>query len=813
MTPALHDQILERLLADDAVDDEVVDLVDAACSGDAALEAALSQQRQVEPKDKKAAAARTHSKPAPVYLKELALSGFRGVGPEQKLRLEPGPGLTLVLGRNGSGKSSFAEGLETLLTGQSRRWLSRPRDWMSGWKNLHTADGSFVEATFFAESSEPLVVRRIWKQGAELEDAEVRVRRGSERLDGLQSLKWDEALVTFRPFLSYSELGSLLDEPSKLYDELKSILGLEEVSAATKRLEEARKQRDRDRKTTTERLKQILPRLEGLDDPRAQASLAALSGRNWELDEVEAIVLGDADGEQQESALTRLRRLAELSGPSLEEVEAAIGALRVAIGQQAALAGSSEAQNAKLAALLEAAIKYRAAFAGPCPVCECELAQDWGARAQARLEEAHGVAGQVRTAVAETKRCATSLRNLIRQPPAALLQVADAELPTDALDAWRAWADAPEDPAALCDHAESRVVDLVAALQPLRKLAEEKRMTMESAWRPVARELAAWLDDGRRTQANAAVLQLLKKAVTWMKNEESQLRDHRFEPIAEQSQRTWALLRQESNVELAGVELTGTGTRRKVSLDVSVDGQQGVAVSVMSQGELNALALSLFLPRMTLAESPFHFLVVDDPVQAMDPHKVDGLARVLDETARTRQVIVLTHDTRLAEALDRLGIEATVLEVTRRARSVVEIQTATDPVLRHLRDARDCLRHEDKLGPTLAGRTVPGFCRLAIEAACVETIRRRRLARGDRHADVERAIAEVKGLHPLAALAIEDDPARGDRVYEYLNNKLGHGAGDAFRAIKEGSHHGYAGSLNALVRDAASLARTLRGVR
>ena len=52
-------------------------------------------------------------------------------------------------------------------------------------------------------------------------------------------------------------------------------------------------------------------------------------------------------------------------------------------------------------------------------------------------------------------------------------------------------------------------------------------------------------------------------------------------------------------------------------------------MGVMSQGELNALALSLFFPRMMLAESPFRFLVIDDPVQAMDPLKVDGLARVL----------------------------------------------------------------------------------------------------------------------------------------------------------------------------------------
>jgi DNA-binding PucR family transcriptional regulator len=71
----------------------------------------------------------------------------------------------------------------------------------------------------------------------------------------------------------------------------------------------------------------------------------------------------------------------------------------------------------------------------------------------------------------------------------------------------------------------------------------------------------------------------------------------------------------------------------------------------MSQGELHSLALSLFFPRATLDESPFRFVVIDDPVQSMDPSKVDGLARVLERAGKQRQVIVFTHDDRLPEAL------------------------------------------------------------------------------------------------------------------------------------------------------------------
>jgi hypothetical protein len=37
----------------------------------------------------------------------------------------------------------------------------------------------------------------------------------------------------------------------------------------------------------------------------------------------------------------------------------------------------------------------------------------------------------------------------------------------------------------------------------------------------------------------------------------------------------------------------------------------------MSQGEVNALSLSVFLPRARLPSSPFRFLVIDDPAPVL----------------------------------------------------------------------------------------------------------------------------------------------------------------------------------------------------
>jgi hypothetical protein len=58
--------------------------------------------------------------------------------------------------------------------------------------------------------------------------------------------------------------------------------------------------------------------------------------------------------------------------------------------------------------------------------------------------------------------------------------------------------------------------------------------------------------------------------------------------------------------------------------------------------------------------------------------RVEALARVLGAAARTRQVIVFTHDDRLPEAVRRLGTPPTVLSVTRRAQSIVNVRQTCD---------------------------------------------------------------------------------------------------------------------------------------
>ena len=275
----------------------------------------------------------------------------------------------------------------------------------------------------------------------------------------------------------------------------------------------------------------------------------------------------------------------------------------------------------------------------------------------------------------------------------------------------------------------------------------------------------------RRREGKSQVT-LIKSAEDWLKQTADGIRADRFAPIAEETKAVWAKLRHRSNVDLENIVLSGAKTNRRVDLEVTVDGVEGAALGVMSQGELHALALSLFLPRAMLAESPFRFVVIDDPVQSMDPARVDGLAHTLADAARTRQVVVFTHDDRLPEAVRRMQLEATVISVTRRPGSVVECRPSRNPIEAHLADAYALAKDTD-LPIAAQARVIPGLCRSALEAFFVDVVRRRRINKGQSHAEVEDDLAASHTLNKRAALALFDDVERAGEVMGRLNKQLG----------------------------------------
>jgi hypothetical protein len=376
---------------------------------------------------------------------------------------------------------------------------------------------------------------------------------------------------------------------------------------------------------------------------------------------------------------------------------------------------------------------------------------------------------------------------LTGDPPQSLIHGEQAGVATGpAVAAWRRFQALPSSAEQMAAHLETEYPAFAEKVAAARNDAVNELDRRNAAWLPLARQVSQWTAAAREALDADAHAKRLAQAEAWLKDATTELRTERFRPIAEQARDLWEQLRQQSSVQLDDVMLAGAGPRRRLQMQVTVDGSDGSALGVMSQGELHALALSLFLPRATLPESPFRFLVIDDPVQSMDPGRVDGLARVLNGVARDRQVIVFTHDDRLPESVRRLGIDARILGVTRRPGSRVEVREELESVARNLDDARALIRSED-VPDEIVARVVPGLCRTAVEAACVEAVRRRWLQRGEAHADVEMRLTDARTTMALAALALFDDADRGGQVFGRLN-AWGRDLADTLRWCREGTH-------------------------
>ncbi|MHC9296587.1 AAA family ATPase [Mycobacterium sp. LTG2003] len=734
------------------------------------------------------AEAKEEGEPVGAYLHSITVQGFRGIGPAVTLPFRPGPGLIVVAGRNGSGKSTLAEGLELALTGTNSRWKNKAAVWSQNWRNLHAGEPAQIRVRLAEEGSGATVIGVDWPAGdVEVEDLKIWVQRDGSRREDAAVLGWTGALEMYRPLLSYDELGGILEgRPSDFYDQLHKLLGLEQLTDAMTRLEAEVKQLKQPAAVQKSARDALRLKLESHEDPRAAKALAQLKKRRPDLNAVRPLISGGT-ASTVPSAWSYAQ---SLTAPDEQEVAQACHALRAAADAEKEEISRADVLTADRVRLLEVSLEFHANHGDQkCPVCGGgDLTAEWAVAARSALEQAQQSAQVLSSARAATKQARTVLANIVHAveaPPDP--DVSLSHLPI-AQAAYEAFATLPADGEhALADHVQQKLPALREAYAALQQQAAVLITAREDAWTPVAVELADWLGKAERAEAAAPTLEVASEALKWLQDNAAQLRAQRIEPLAEQAREIWATLRQESNVELRAIELAGQKTSRRVVLKADVDGSDTEAFGVMSQGELQALALAVFIPRATSAASPFRFMVLDDPIQAMDPSKIDGFLQVLTQLAANRQVIVFTHDDRLPAAIRRSRVEAHIVEVNRGANSVVAVAEASRPATRMLKDAY-AIAADEAVPEAVKKAAVPVLCRDALESTAWDVFCARQLARGVPHVEVEQAWESATLTKARLGLAV--NPEDKAAVDKWLSG--GSARREALWIAASGAHKGVA---------------------
>ncbi|MEJ7647708.1 MAG: AAA family ATPase [Nakamurella sp.] len=759
----LKNLVIDRALNDESLSEEAQLVVLAAMESEADLESALSPD--ATPSEVRQRISTPVAPPAEAtgtFLRSITVQGFRGIGNKVRIDLPTKPGLVVIAGRNGSGKSSLAEALEIALTGVNSRWEgmteAERKLWAGKWRNLHAGVQPEVRIGVTEEGQGITTLGTDWPTDT---DAPVGAgkrwaQRHGAKQEPIDALGWERALELYRPLLSYDELGSILEgSPKDFYDQLFRLLGLEQLTEGINRLDAAVRRLKEPASSLATLKKAAKAALEAVGEPDALALAKEVNRHQPPIELVRPYVVGGVS----QSIPQAWSRAAEPVVPDEADVAAAAHELRAAAADASHQSDAEQVLAADRLTLLEQALAFHDEHGeGTCPVCGTgSVDAAWASEASTRVAASRAASSALSNARSRLQTARSRVKALIVAVPSV---PDDDQLDSAAATSARAGLEdvPPDGDLSLADHLERAMAAVRTAFHDLAVHAQELIASHQNAWEPAIAVLAQWLAVADLFVTTEAPRKIATDAQKWLADNADQLRNERLAPMADQSAQIWSVLRQESNVGLGAIRLTGKGNHRKVELMAAVDGTAAEAFSVMSQGELHALALAVFLPRAAARASPFRFVVLDDPIQAMDPSKIDGFLEVMNQIGQTHQVIVLTHDDRLPAAIRRRNVDARMFEVTRGAQSAVMVTESMRPALRCLEEGWAVVK-DQQVPVEIKNRTIPTLCREAFEDTVWEVFAGRALSAGWTLSAVEAAWEDAQTAKKRLALALHLDVA------------------------------------------------------
>jgi ABC-type dipeptide/oligopeptide/nickel transport system ATPase subunit len=685
-------------------------------------------------------------------LAELTVSGYRGIGNTVPLavRFDPRPGVTVLHGANGSGKSSISDAIETALHGRPGGGLS-PLAGTGGnaplWEPVYPgrdATTTTVQLSLCSGAEWLHLAYSIDAVGG-VANATAHLEADGQRLPVETGSAWMQALVAHQPVFAYSSWERRIQRSKDLREYLENLLALGGCFSALEAEVEQRSTKATNafqqwRQSLTEAISRLAAvdqnfrRGDG-DDLTAVSAPAVDEDIDAWLGVHRLMGSGDALTEITRNHASRLREAATECLASLQHLESA--------------SASIHEQLADPLLSLKSAAASLANPGSTCPVCAASDV-DWTGKLEqhaAGLTGLSGPRGRAQTAL-------RGLRTAIQDDLRVVTATASSHSGSDEVQALYAQAvRLSEAYEAACNaHGTTLVLELV----------DSARLVSEWLCSSAANELiehaiahSHHLRQWQRARAQAAspfvavwraTREEASDAETWVATKKrvgdlrKRLRERRTTALQTRaSDRVQQLL---ADVGLTLGELTIQNTQ--ANMELLDPGGKALNLGMLSAGQRNAVLLAPLLA--TADAGPFRFLILDDPVHAFDELRVDRLARAIEELAQTRRVVVLTHDERLREHLLSRPIACDARTVTRDSvNGHVQIDVSSEMWRTLLQDARTILKMATPIpGASLTvTQTIRGLCRQAVDNALRDLVSRNAVLKGrDVHADLARLDAD-----------------------------------------------------------------------
>jgi DNA repair exonuclease SbcCD ATPase subunit len=623
-------------------------------------------------------------------LVSIELEAFRGFADAHTIDLDAD--VVLVHGDNGSGKTSLVDGLLWGLTGELPRLNERA-------KGLRRGQDPIVNA--YTDGPARVRISVVDAEGRAL-DFERRGTSSQHALlawSGEESLPGEETLARAFGDLSFEQLAegvrtwgilqqhavsTALDSGATLHERLSSVIGLERVT----RFAESADRTVKDLRWEVRRLQRVHADLSGRHS-RVKVSLEetrdALANAHAAREHLEQAIsqaceaspenitaqIASATPENVMEFSRSLATLASLAGNLASRHANLIAAEKVT----APTVDDAQAEMARLmrqadVAVRDAPLQIQLASAAiellgdACPVCDQNIEEahvrahltqllehsqhaiktaaatrDAISHAQSSLLRAQAAQKQRADALTEQEHAAVRLRQGLQRESAAL----------SVDEVWAEPAKAAELAKALSQLGEQMSEIGAQCQRDHGGWAERLSIETDSLAQEMARtELDVRDAEGRRTRAEAlakaakrAAERILHRAIKGLEPSFAEV----FDRLAPHSAFT----------ELHAEQDIFYGKNQIVPKVLDTD--RGVTANpelIFSEGQLNIVALSYFLGlALNAREGALPFLVLDDPLQAVDILGVLGFADLCRRLREHRQLVLTTHDRRFASLLER----------------------------------------------------------------------------------------------------------------------------------------------------------------